>query len=212
MDAREEILGRIRQAHTEREVDVPREYRRFSDLARDDLVELLIDRLEDYDATVHRARPEHVAGTVATCLAGAARIVVPETVSRSEWLGSVECEILVDSATQPLTVADLDAVDAVVTGSELAVAVSGTIVLVGEASGRRATTLLPDHHVCVVREEDIVEILPEAVDRLIDRGLHTRPITMVSGPSATVDIELIRVQGVHGPRNLDVIIVGQGHG
>ncbi|MFZ2275125.1 LutC/YkgG family protein, partial [Corynebacterium variabile] len=108
----------------------------------------------------------------------------------------------------PLSVADLDRVDAVVTASFCSVAESGTILLAGPDSGRRAATLVPDHHVVVVKVADIVELLPEAVTRLTDAGLHTSPVTMVAGPSASVDIELVRVQGVHGPRTLDVVLAG----
>ncbi|XSE51988.1 lactate utilization protein C [Corynebacterium auriscanis] len=106
-----------------------------------------------------------------------------------------------------LTQEQINAAAAVVTGSAVTIADTGTIVLAGAESGRRITTLLPDHHVVVVAESSIVELVPEAITYLREQGLHTEPMTMVSGPSATVDIELIRVHGVHGPRQLDVVIV-----
>nr|WP_084588225.1 LUD domain-containing protein [Corynebacterium auriscanis] len=106
-----------------------------------------------------------------------------------------------------LTQEQINAAAAVVTGSAVTIADTGTIVLAGAESGRRITTLLPDHHVVVVAESSIVELVPQAITYLREQGLHTEPMTMVSGPSATVDIELIRVHGVHGPRQLDVVIV-----
>ena len=103
---------------------------------------------------------------------------------------------------------ELDALDAVVTGAALAIADTGTIVLdSGPESGRRALTLVPDHHVCVVRAETIVPSVPDAIAALADASRDGRPITFVSGPSATSDIELDRVEGVHGPRRLDVLVV-----
>ena len=103
---------------------------------------------------------------------------------------------------------ELDALDGVVTGCALGIAETGTIVLDGaEASGRRALTLVPDLHLCVVHEEQIVASVPDAVDRLAEAARAGRPITLVSGPSATSDIELDRVEGVHGPRRLEVLVV-----
>ncbi|WP_372595377.1 lactate utilization protein C, partial [Actinotalea sp.] len=124
------------------------------------------------------------------------------------WLAEAErsgVELLVDTAADPVPLADLDLAEAVVTASRLAIAETGTIVLdAGPDQGRRAISLVPDHHVCIVRAEDVVRGLPAAMRRLD----VTRPLTWVSGPSATSDIELSRVEGVHGPRRLDVVLLG----
>ncbi|MEY8565776.1 LUD domain-containing protein [Corynebacteriaceae bacterium 7-707] len=221
-DARTEILSRVRSSLGLRDgqdgagtVEVPRRYRSTGSLDTGGLVDLLIDRLEDYDATVSRTGGEdaEIADAVRRFLdlAGEdtadSRIVVPAELNHA-WVGSVAAEVLDDSTGAPVDLDTLDGVDAVVTASAVSVADTGTIMLVGPGSGRRATTLVPDHHIVVVKVEDIVEIVPEAVARLTAEGLHELPVTMVSGPSATVDIELIRVQGVHGPRTLDVIVAG----
>nr|WP_255806749.1 LUD domain-containing protein [Corynebacterium kalidii] len=195
--------------------DIPRRYRTSGTADTAALVDLLVDRLEDYDATVARTggSDKDIAAAVRGFLetAGAhpdtARIVVPAALNHA-WVDGAAAEVLDDSTTSPVPLATLDGVDAVVTASAVSVADTGTIMLVGPESGRRATTLVPDHHIVVVRVEDVVEIVPEAVTALTRAGLHTLPVTMVSGPSATVDIELIRVQGVHGPRRLDVVIAG----
>lgn len=121
------------------------------------------------------------------------------------WLTGLEPDDRrrVDSIAAPLSVAELDSIDAVVTGSAVSVAETGTIILDGSRNqGRRAISLVPDHHICVVNASDIAGILPEALRRIDG----TRPLTMIRGPSATSDIELERVEGVHGPRKLDVII------
>ncbi|MDN5684596.1 LUD domain-containing protein [Corynebacterium glyciniphilum] len=221
-DARTEILARVRSSLGLRDgqdgtgaVEVPRQYRSTGSLDTGALVDLLVDRLEDYDATVERTggTPGEIAATVRVFLGKAgensaeSRIVVPTSMDHA-WVDAVEAEVLDDSADSPVDLDTLDSVDAVVTASAVAVADTGTIMLVGPESGRRATTLVPDHHIVVVKVEDIVEIVPEAITKLTADGLNELPVTMVSGPSATVDIELIRVQGVHGPRTLDVIIAG----
>nr|WP_205834487.1 lactate utilization protein C [Arthrobacter sp. SF27] len=186
---------------------VPRGYRATSGLDEKALIELLVDRLVDYKAQVAVVDAAEVPTRIAALLVGAQSYVVPAGLD-SGWLAGVEYEPAdgrrhLDSAATPLTVAELDGIDAVVTGSAVAVAETGTIILDGSPSqGRRAISLVPDHHICVVKATDIAGILPEALRRIDG----TRPLTMISGPSATSDIELERVEGVHGPRKLDVII------
>jgi L-lactate dehydrogenase complex protein LldG len=193
--AREEILARMRRAlEGAGEAPVPpREYRRALD-AGVDITAMLIDRLVDYKANVH-----HGLASIPAALAGAKRVVVPADLP-AEWrLGGAEFV-----ADEGLSTADLDGMDAVLTGCAAAVAVSGTIMLdTGAAQGRRAITLVPDHHVVVVRAEQIVGHLAEALP-MLDR---TAPQTWISGPSATSDIELQRVEGVHGPRRLEVVLL-----
>ncbi|NMR30651.1 LUD domain-containing protein [Crystallibacter degradans] len=209
MSARDEILGRVRAAlkDSPQVPQVPRGYRATSGLDEKALIELLVDRLVDYKAQVAVVDAAEVPTRIAALLVGAQSYVVPAGLD-SGWLAGVEYEPAdgrrhLDSAATPLTVAELDGIDAVVTGSAVAVAETGTIILDGSPSqGRRAISLVPDHHICVVKATDIAGILPEALRRIDG----TRPLTMISGPSATSDIELERVEGVHGPRKLDVII------
>lgn len=208
MSAREEILDRIRTAlkDTPEVPVIPRGYRTSSQLDEAELIDLLVDRLIDYKARVSIVDTADVPAKIAEVLAGAGSYVVPAGLDAG-WLTGPKLEHdsrrRTDSVTAPLSVAELDGIDAVVTGSAVAVAETGTIILDGSPNqGRRAITLVPDHHICVVKVADIVGILPEALGRI--NG--TRPLTMISGPSATSDIELERVEGVHGPRTLDVII------
>ncbi|SDX92053.1 L-lactate dehydrogenase complex protein LldG [Micromonospora pattaloongensis] len=204
MSARDEILGRIRAARPEGRVAVPREYRTVH-AADTDLVGLLVDRLVDYRATVRRCGTDEVAATVAELLAGVPRLAVPPGVPE-EWLAAYSGTVVRDGTPRPLTVADLDAPGlAVLTGCAVAVAQTGTLLLdAGPDQGRRLLSLVPDHHLCVVHTGQVVAGVPQALARLAD---PTRPLTLVSGPSATSDIELNRVEGVHGPRRLDVIVV-----
>jgi L-lactate dehydrogenase complex protein LldG len=191
VNARDEILARLRSALADAPAaePVPRDYGRHFD---GDLVELLIDRLIDYKARVHES--------VDDALAGIETLLVPEDVPPA-WLTSFNGKTVVD---QHRSVEELDQVDAVLTGCAVAIAETGTIVLdAGPAQGRRAITLVPDRHVVVVRVDQIVGRVPEALPRLAP----TRPQTWISGPSATSDIELNRVEGVHGPRTLDVVIL-----
>lgn len=210
--AREEILRRIREAkggaagaeaarHGWNAVE--RKYRREVTRPREVILELLVDRLLDYDARVVRAIHVDVSTVAARMLAErkAKRMVVPRGLA-AEWLPD-GIEFVTDEG---LSYAELDAFDGVMTGATLAIAETGTVVLQGVAGqGRRAVTLVPDYHLCVVRVEDVVETVPEAIGRLqATAGLAT---TFVSGPSATADIEMTRIKGVHGPRFLDVILV-----
>ena len=213
MGAREDVLDRIRHAlrdvpgdETAESFPVPRDYRRNREHPEGD-VERFSERVADYKASVERVRPEGVAAAVAAALrrVGAARVGVPAGLPR-EWAAPDDGEVTLvrDTLEEPLSVADLDALDAVVTGSTVGIAETGTIVLEsGALCGRRAFTLVPDVHVCIVRAEDVVDDVPAAIARLSPG----RPLTWVSGPSATSDIELDRVEGVHGPRTLHVIVV-----
>jgi L-lactate dehydrogenase complex protein LldG len=180
---------------------VPRGYRTHGDLSTSLLLDLLAERLGDYGCTVRRAAPGQVMTAVGEALAGrgARRIVVPSGLDLTGL--PTGTEMVADDGLSP---AALDAVDGVVTGAAVAIAETGTIVLDGSpAQGRRALSLVPDYHVCIVRAEQVVALVPEALARLAPE----RPLTWISGPSATSDIELDRVQGVHGPRTLDVILV-----
>jgi L-lactate dehydrogenase complex protein LldG len=195
VSARDEILARMRSALKDASAPpaVPREYRRALEPGTD-IVAMLIDRLVDYKANVH-----HGAAAIEDALAGARRVAVPADLP-AEW--RVGGAAFVED--RGLTTAELDGVDAVLTGCAAAVAVSGTIMLdAGAAQGRRALTLVPDHHVVVVRRDQITGHLAEALPRLDP----TAPQTWISGPSATSDIELQRVEGVHGPRRLDVVLL-----
>ena len=210
--ARAEILRRIRAAKggtsdaaaTEAAWShVDREYRREAVLESAAVLELLEDRLRDYDAHVVRVRLGDVAETVAKMLAarGKRRMVVPVGIA-TEWLPS-GFEFVVDEG---MTATALDEFDGVMTGSTVAIAETGTIVLQNVAGqGRRAVTLVPDYHLCLVNAADVVETVPEAMDRL--HGTAELATTFFSGPSATADIEMTRIKGVHGPRHLDVIVI-----
>ena len=199
MSARDDVLARIIAARAGAPVpEVPRDYRRAGTLAPGSpaAVDLLEDRLLDYLAGVRRCGPVDVPAVIAE-LTSTERVVVPPGLPPSWVVGGV-----VDDGS--LTASDLDAMGAVVTGATAAAAETGTIVLDGSPDqGRRAISLVPDHHVCVVRTDQVVHSVPELLSRLE----ATRPLTLISGPSATSDIELQRVEGVHGPRRLDVILV-----
>lgn len=210
VSARDEVLARLRTAreagNPATPVVVTREFASTGRLAPGsaEVLARLDETLTDYKATVYRVDSEDgVADAVAGVLAQAGSIVVPPGLPEA-WLAAYDGTVRRDGP--PLAVEELDAVDAVVTGAAVAIADTGTFVLASAASdqGRRAITLVPDHHVCVIRAADVVCSVPEAVARLDPSA----PLTFVSGPSATSDIELDRVEGVHGPRRLDVVLVG----
>ena len=214
MTAKNEIVRRIRAAlrdvpagETPAQTGVDRDYRQRGVLPHAVVVEQLVDRLLDYKAAVRQVSAAELPAAIAAALSArnARRMVVPADLP-PEWLPP-EVTALADHG---LSYAELDAADGVVTGCALAVAQTGTIILDGGAyQGRRAITLVPDYHLCIVRTDQVVEIVPEAIGGLHRAAVEQRrPITLISGPSATSDIELNRVEGVHGPRTLEVIIVG----
>ncbi|MFD7440353.1 lactate utilization protein C [Streptomyces sp. NPDC059909] len=213
MSSRDTVLGRVRRAladvtRDERPEDVPvtRDYLRVhGERTPAQTADLLAENLADYRALVHRGSAAELPGLIARLLAarGARTAVAPDGLPQ-EWLAEAAgVRLLSDSAES--TPAELDATDSVVTGCAIAIAETGTIVLDGgPAQGRRRITLIPDHHICVVRvPEQVVDSVPQGLERLDP----TRPLTWISGPSATSDIELDRVEGVHGPRTLEVILL-----
>ncbi|MFF0584608.1 lactate utilization protein C [Streptomyces sp. NPDC003781] len=212
MSSRERILGRVRRALA----DVPADARPYEDaVAREYLrehgqrsvgetVDLLAENLADYRAIVHRTDEEELPLLLMRLLAqrGPRYVLVPPSLP-PEWMSAADPTRVHDRAAS--TPHELDRVESVVTGCAVAVAETGTIVLDGSPDqGRRRITLIPDHHICVVRVPDqVVSSVPEALERLDP----TRPLTWISGPSATSDIELDRVEGVHGPRTLEVVLL-----
>ncbi len=209
MSAREEMLGRIRVALGPAAAaadQVPRAYRTGAGLDPLALISLLTDRLHDYGTAVRRCGPDGVLAAVRQALAerGARRVVLPAGLDLA-GPGEAGLDGVTLIADDDLSPAALDAVDGVITTAALAIAETGTVVLDGgPGQGRRALSLVPDYHLCIVRTSQIVGIVPEALARLAP----DRPQTWISGPSATSDIELDRVQGVHGPRTLEVILAG----
>lgn len=218
LSARDEVLARIRMALTDRPAPEPvsRDYRQAGEHelqrgpdgadgrdARTALLNRLVDRLVDYRATVHRADAGTAAEVIAAALDehGARRVVAPAGFP-PELLAAARATVVRDDP--PLSTSELDGLDGVLTTCALAVAETGTVVLdSGPGQGRRALTLVPDYHLIVVGEDQVVANVPDAV-ALLDA---TRPLTWISGPSATSDIELSRVEGVHGPRTLVVVLV-----
>jgi L-lactate dehydrogenase complex protein LldG len=206
MSARDDVLAAVRGAlgpgrddtaapegATSAALPVPERAPELADRAA--MLDLFAERVADYRATVTRCSATDLAVTVTSALEGAPSVVVPP---------GLELDLPGAVVDDGLTHAELDAVDAVVTSAAVGIAETGTVVLDhGAGQGRRAVTLLPDLHVCVVRESQVVPDVPDALPRLDPQ----RPQTWISGPSATSDIELSRVEGVHGPRRLHVVLV-----
>jgi L-lactate dehydrogenase complex protein LldG len=212
-DARAEILSRVRHAladvpgdESPEQVEVPRGYARGGRLSAAQTVELFAERVGEYHATVHRVAADGARERIEACCSERvlSRLVVPGDLP--EHWRPAGIETVVDEG---LGHRELDACDGVLTGCAAAIALTGTILLDGgPGQGRRAITLVPDYHLCLVRADQVAETVAEALARVAPRaGLPARPITLISGPSATSDIELRRVEGVHGPRTLDVLIL-----
>jgi L-lactate dehydrogenase complex protein LldG len=208
-EARDEVLARIAGALRDRPAPpaVPRDYRgadHAPGLDGEELLELLVERLLDYRALVRRSTTSLVAAAVLAALTerGARRVVVADGILPA-GLDHLEPGVELVGDHPPLTAQQLDQLDGVLTGCTVAVAETGTIVLdAGPGQGRRALSLVPDYHLVVVTAAQVVQTVPQALARLDP----TRPQTWISGPSATSDIELERVEGVHGPRTLEVIL------
>ncbi len=215
--AKETILSRIRYATTDvprdetpEDVPIERGYRTEGELTGPDLVDRFAETVAEYEATVHRVDGEDLLGTIKEILErrGVEKLVIPAELPET-WIPE-SVEVLRDDPAEHLDNDTLGGSDGVLTGCAVGIAQTGTIVLdSGEAQGRRAITLLPDYHLCVVREAQILDLVPEAITLLGESVKNEgRAVTFISGPSATSDIELERVEGVHGPRTLEVIIVG----
>ncbi|MEW1682224.1 lactate utilization protein C [Streptomyces sp. NPDC093594] len=209
MNSRDRILGRVRRALADvppgEDTPVERDYlREHGERTAEETVDLLADNLTDYRAVVHRTDSEELPYVIMRLLAerGPRYVLVPPGLP-PEWMSAADPTRVHDRAVG--TARELDKVESVVTGCAVAIAETGTIVLDGSPDqGRRRISLVPDHHICVVRVPDqVVASVPQALERLDP----TRPLTWISGPSATSDIELDRVEGVHGPRTLEVVLV-----
>jgi L-lactate dehydrogenase complex protein LldG len=213
--SREAVLGRIRRALGERPVArtasyeaIPRSYIRSGTLEPEARIELFRSRIEHYDGGVHRCGRAAIAATIASVLTarGRRRLVVASGVEPA-WLPP-RFDWIREAGTTP---AALDASDGAVTGCAAAIATTGTILLRhAGADGRRALTLIPDYHLCVVFADQVVETVPEGIARAWPGAASPSGpllLTTISGPSATADIEMTRIKGVHGPRTIDVVLV-----
>jgi L-lactate dehydrogenase complex protein LldG len=224
MSDRDLILGRIRAASTDvpasepaawpvdEDKDPAAAYVRAKPLAPAELSALFVERCREYAATVSTCAdtPEAIAAAVAGVASrhDAAILAVPAELDHG-WRADGPTFLDDEPGAAPLTLTQLNGVDGVLTGAELAIAETGTIALAaGPGQGRRALTLIPDLHICVVRAEQIVASVPEGIAALDPAFRTGAPVTLISGPSATSDIELNRVEGVHGPRRLEVIVAG----
>ena len=209
--SRDTVMDKIRAALADDAppIPVPRDYIRRGqhDPGSGPVIELLVDRLVDYRALVHQVTADGLPAALDEALSGTISVVIGaglDPVIAQACTGSGRT-VTTDSAPHVLSPQELDAIDAVVTTARVAIAMSGTIILDGGAGqGRRAITLVPDRHIIILTADQIVETVAEAISLLNP----TAPLTMIAGPSATSDIELERVEGVHGPRTLHVIIIG----
>lgn len=215
--AREKVLQRIQEALRDVPADetqeqnfadaIDRSYRRQDERDHEAIIHEFIERVREYKATVVRVASEDLLAKITETLAGrkVQRLVVP-TDFPAEWLPA-DLTILRDAGD--FSYDELGASDGVLTGCAIGIAQTGTIVMDHSAmQGRRAISLVPDYHLCLVRKEQVVGVVPEGIDGLTPAIRAGRPVTFISGPSATSDIELNRVEGVHGPRTLDVLVVG----
>jgi len=209
-EAREVILARIRNAyqhpgHRDGFTDGAAAYQRTGMRTREEILDLFAERLREYDAHVRTAAPAELASTIGSVLRGGSPQGLPWVVADgfpAAWLA--ECPVV--RAETEAGVEELNQCAGVVTTCRLAIALTGTLVLQhGPGEGKRRTSLVPDRHLCVVRSSQVVETVPEAFARLA--AVSARPLTFISGPSATADIEMTRIRGVHGPRQLIVILV-----
>ncbi len=211
--AKEEILRRINKATSGSDETRARDYEAIRrtyiqvgtrDKVQAQRIELFCDRLHDYGSAVYRCESNEIATSIGNVLKERllSRLLVPSGFAAG-WLPD-ELEFIRD---QGLTSEQIGQADGVITGCALAIASTGTIVLRhSEEAGRRALTLIPDYHLCIVFENQIVETVPEGIRAM--STFSVAPITTISGPSATSDIEMTRIKGVHGPRTLDVLLVG----
>jgi L-lactate dehydrogenase complex protein LldG len=207
MSARDDILARVRDALADVPPDEPARVPRSAAPSPDveDLVGLFAERVADYHAHVVRSPAESVARTIDEIVSEGARAVIPADFPVELLPDGLD--VIRDARVAPLTPMALDQLDAVITLCAVGIATPGTVVLDhGPGQGRRALTLVPDVHICVIRSDQIVADVPDAIARLDP----SRVQTWISGPSATSDIELSRVEGVHGPRQLHVVIAYGG--
>jgi len=215
VNARDEILARIQRglaavprSSNDDHAAIQRSYIQAGKLDRAARLDLFEERLRDYNAEVYRCSETELSETIARAMnaAGHRQLLVTNEIPK-EWLPHAPLEFLRDDA---LSHEELDRSEGVLTACTVAIALTGTIILRhSQQSGRRALTLIPDYHLCIVRASQVVETVPEAI-----RGIHKSgsvpdgsPLTTISGPSATADIEMTRIKGVHGPRVINVILV-----
>jgi L-lactate dehydrogenase complex protein LldG len=208
--ARQETLARIRRSlgavssnRAQHYEEIPRPYTQTGTLDAESKLALFEDRLRDYDAIVYRCSRATLRETIAEALKQRSKhqMLIPEGLD-PEYLPTDSVDFVRDRG---LSYQELDHSEGVLTTCATAVAISGTIVLRhSPKEGRRALTLIPDYHLCIVHATQVVDTVPEGIRAL---GGGTEPITTISGPSATADIEMTRIKGVHGPRTLDVIVV-----